>query len=72
MNVITELVQPAFVAVTVATPMISAPVLLVAKVQPGIELPVPVPLAKPSRAEFVTDQLYEVTGSALVTKLIAA
>jgi len=56
-NVIGALVQLFFVAVTVATPMMSEPVLLAANVQPGILPEVPVPLARPSDAEFVTFQL---------------
>ena len=70
LKVITELVQPALVAVTVAIPTMSAPELLEANVHAGIELPVPEPVLIPSKLEFVTDQLYDVTGSAFVTKLI--
>ena len=56
LNTIGALVQLFFVAVTVATPIMSAPVRFDANVHPGILPVVPLPLARPSAAEFVTFQ----------------
>ena len=50
------LVQLFFVAVTVATPIISAPVRFEANVHPGMLPVMPLPLARPRAAEFVTFQ----------------
>ena len=54
LNTIGALVQLFFVAVTVATPIMSAPVRFDANVHPGMLPVVPLPLARPSAAEFVT------------------
>ena len=56
-NVIGALVQLFFVAVTVATPVISAPVLFAPNVQPGMLPVTSLPLARPNAAKFVTLQL---------------
>ena len=57
LNDIGALVQLFFVAVAVATPVISVPVLLAANVQPGMLSVTSLPLARPSAAKFVTLQL---------------